>query len=88
MYYAINKEDGYIFGVVKGVNQENSNCTEEDYNHIKNILKNVPTAPEGYYYRLKKNYEWELCEMPQIEEMATETDYQTSLESLGVSFNA
>lgn len=88
MFYRVNKEDGYIHGVVQGVNSNNSNITEEEYNHIKGILKNVPTAPEGYYYRLKENYEWELCEMPQIEEMATETDYQTSLESLGVSFNA
>lgn len=88
MYYRINAEDGYIHGVVKGVNAENANCTENEYNHIKSIIENTPIAPEGFYYRLKENLEWELCEMPIIEEMATEEDYQSALESLGVDFNA
>jgi hypothetical protein len=60
MFYAINKEDGYIYGVVKGVSQENSNCTEEDYNLIKDMIENSPIAPEGFYYRLKENLEWEI----------------------------
>ena len=88
MFYRVNKEDGYIHGVVQGVNPNNSNITEEEYNHIKDTIKNVPDAPEGYYYRLKENCEWELCEMPQIEETATETDYQMALKDLGVNFNA
>lgn len=88
MYYRINIEDGYIHGVVMGVNAENANCTEEEYMSIKAILENTPTAPEGFYYRLKENLEWELCEMPTVEETATEADYQTALEELGVAFNA
>ena len=63
MYYRINKEDGYICGVVQGVSVENSNCTEEEYIHIKTIIENTPTATDGYYYRLKDNLEWELCEI-------------------------
>ena len=63
MYYRINAEDGYIHGVVKGVNAENANCTEEEYNHIKGVLENAPTSPDGFYYRLKENLEWELCEL-------------------------
>lgn len=63
MYYRINIEDGYIHGVVKGVNAENSNITEDEYNHIKTILENTPDAPDGFYYRLKDNFEWELCEL-------------------------
>ena len=62
MFYRINKEDGYIHGVVAGVNPENANCTEAEYLEIKAILENAPTAPEGFYYRLKENLEWELCE--------------------------
>lgn len=63
MYYRINIEDGYIHGVVKGVNAENSNITEDEYNHIKTILENTPDAPDGFYYRLKDNFEWELGEL-------------------------
>ena len=88
MFYRVNKEDGYIHGVVQGVNSENSNITEEEYNHIKGILENAPSAPDGFYYRLKENLEWELCELPSIEATATEADYQSALESLGVKFNA
>ena len=69
MFYRINAEDGYIHGVVKGVSRENSNCTEEEYNHIKGMLENAPTAHDGFYYRLKDTLEWELCEM-QIDEGA------------------
>ena len=90
MYYRINIEDGYIHGVAKGVSFENSNATEDEYNRIVDIIKNTPTAPDGVYYRLRENLEWELFELPPFEdeEMATETDYREALESLGVNFNA
>jgi hypothetical protein len=68
MFYRVNKEDGYIHGVVKGVNAENSNITEEEYNHIKRLIENTPDAPDGFYYRLKDNFEFELCEL-KIEEV-------------------
>ena len=61
--YRINIEDGYIHGLVKGVSPENSNITEEEYHRIKTIIENAPTAPEGFFYRLKENFVWELCEM-------------------------
>ena len=67
MYYRINKEDGYICGVVQGVSFENANCTEEEYTQIKTVIENPPNAPDGFYYRLKDDLEWELCEM--IEEI-------------------
>ncbi len=63
MFYRVNIEDGYIHGVVEGVNPENSNITEEEYNHIKGIIENAPNAPDGFYYRLKDNLEWELLEL-------------------------
>ena len=90
MFYRINAEDGYIHGVVEGVNGENANCTETEYAEVKAILENAPKAPDGFYYRLKENLEWELCEFkPDVEnEMATEADYQSALENLGVDFNA
>lgn len=62
MFYRVNIEDGYIHSVVKDVNPENSNITEEEYNRIKAILENPPTTTlNGFYYRLKENLEWELC---------------------------
>jgi hypothetical protein len=63
MFYRINIEDGYIHGVVKGVNPENSNCTEAEYLEIKAILENAPSAPEGYVYKLTEGLEWELFEV-------------------------
>jgi hypothetical protein len=66
--YLINKENGYIYSVVSGVNKENSNCTKEEYEKIKNIIENAPSAPSGFGYRLKENLEWELYELPQIQE--------------------
>lgn len=88
MHYRVNTENGYIHGITKGVNAENGNISKEEYEKIKSLLENTPTAPDGFYYRLKENLEWELCEIPPVKETATETDYQTALESLGVNFNA
>lgn len=88
MFYRVNKEDGYIHGVVKGVSEAHANISAEEYAEIKAILENTPDAPESFYYRLKEDLEWELCEMPAVEETATEADYQAALEDLGVDFNA
>lgn len=66
MFYRVNNEDGYISGVVKGVGFDNSNISYEEYIKIKTIIENPPTAPNGFYYRLKDNLEWELCEMPVV----------------------
>ena len=64
--YLVNKENGYIYSVVSGVNKENANCTKEEYEKIKAIIENAPTAPDGFGYRLKENLEWELYELPKI----------------------
>ena len=45
--------------------------TEAEYNHILTIIRNKPTAPEGYGYRLTDNLEWELYELP-VEEVSVE----------------
>ena len=60
--------------------------TEAEYNHIKSIIDNRPTAPDGYGYRLTDSLEWELYELPIEEEIveATETDYQNALRDMGV----
>lgn len=84
--YAINKEVGYIIGVVAGVSAANSNATEEEYRAVREMLLSPPAAPEGYCYRLQEDLEWELCAepVPEIPEEATEADYIAALGALGV----
>ena len=56
--------------------------------NILRIIKNRPTAPDGYAYRLTDALEWELYEIPPeepVEESATEADYLHALERLGVA---
>lgn len=62
--------------------------TGEKYEEILNMIRNKPTAPDGYEYRLTNNLEWELYELPaeeQEDEEATVEDYQAALAELGVS---
>lgn len=42
--------------------------TETQYNEILSMLRNRPTAPDGFAYRLTKELEWELYEAPSEEE--------------------
>lgn len=60
--------------------------TEAEYNRIKAIIDNRPTAPDGYGYKLTDSLEWELYELPieEVEEEATVTDYQNALSEMGV----
>ena len=60
--------------------------TEAEYNRIKSIIDNRPTAPDGFAYRLTENLEWELYEMPveEVEEEVTAEDYETALAEMGV----
>ena len=37
--------------------------TETEYNRIKSIVSNRPTAPDGFAYRLTAEMEWELYEL-------------------------
>lgn len=49
--------------------------TEAEYNHIKAIIDNRPTATDGFGYRLTDELEWELYELPPAEpEEMTETE--------------
>ena len=60
--------------------------TEAKYNEILTMLHNIPTAPEGFAYRLTKELEWELYELPveEVEEEATPEDYEAALAKMGV----
>ena len=60
--------------------------TEAEYNRIKSIIDNRPTAPDGFTYRLTAELEWELYGMPveEVEEEAAAEDYETALAEMGV----
>ena len=47
--------------------RDNTEIPEEKYNEIMTILKNRPTAPVGYSYRLTEDLQWELYELPKEE---------------------
>ena len=71
-YFAI-KENGIILGV--GIAEHSGGeITETQYNEILFMLRNRPTAPDGFAYRLTKELAWELYELPAIEPELTETE--------------
>lgn len=79
--------DNFILGI--GLNQAESGITKEEFDAIEKAIKEQPTAPDGYQYRLRADtLTWELVEAPVIEpteeEEATESDYITALQDLGV----
>ena len=86
MMYQKNTENGYIVSIVKGVSV--GNITEAEYQAIMDIIRNKPTAEQGFDYRLREDLTWELFQLPEPEpeadEEATEADYLASLAELGV----
>ena len=89
MTYGKYVKDGYIMAVSAGGGAVE--ITEDEYNEIITILKDKPTAPDGYGYRLTEALEWEQYEIPIPEiteqELAEEADYITALDKLGVREN-
>ena len=78
--------DGHIIAVTTGYGTEQ--ITEQEYNKILSIIHNRPTPSDGYTYKLRADtLEWELVELPPVEEQddeATESDYIDALQDLGV----
>ncbi len=67
---------------------DGAEISEAEYNEIRQIIKNRPTAPDGCTYRLTDELKWELYEIPPedpAEDTATEEDYLHALERLGVT---
>lgn len=66
-YYAIIA-DSWIISVNTNNSTDAGNITESEYNAILNLIRNKPSAPEGYDYWLKADtLEWELVELPEPE---------------------
>ena len=70
MFYK-NISDGYITQVGTGIGDVE--ITEEEYCEIMGTFKQRPIPPSGFDYRLTIDYEWELYELPIIEEVVVET---------------
>lgn len=51
---------GYIIGI--GAGEE---ISKEEYDTILAAINNRPAAPDGCYYALKENLEWELKDIPE-----------------------
>lgn len=64
--YRKNVDNGYIVSISKG--NSNGNITEKEYNVIMDVIKDKPTPPDGYDYRLTESLEWELYELPPVVE--------------------
>ena len=64
-YYKI-LDNNYILAI--GTGNGGEEITESRYNEILSILRNRPSAPDGFGYRLTKELEWELQELPPVEE--------------------
>ena len=58
--------NGYVVAVsTKNIGVE---ITESEYNIIMQKIRNKPTDPSGYAYKLSAdNLEWELVELPPVE---------------------
>ena len=60
--YKKYEQDGYILCI--GIGDE---ITEDEYNKILDKINNRPEAPEGFTYRLTTALDWELYELPPID---------------------
>lgn len=87
--FSVYVENGYV--VFVGTNGGSEEITESEYNEILSIIHNRPTAPTGSTYKLRADtLEWELVELPPVEEQsedADESDYIEALQDLGVEVN-
>lgn len=89
-------EKGYLTALSYGDNAAGIEITEEEFLGIKCVIRNAPTAPEGYGYRLTESLEWELYELPVVEETPSgytesalaelsNTELQAILASMGIA---
>ena len=77
--------DGYLVSV--GTGTGGTEITESEYNDLLSIIHNRPTPQTGFDYKLKADsLEWELVELPPIEDdtEATTEDYENALKEVGI----
>ena len=66
--------NGYI--VLIGTGTAGIEITEQEYESIENVIRNAPTAPDGYAYVLTDSLEWEMvkAEAPDVTATMSETE--------------
>lgn len=57
--------NGYILSI--GTGNGGTEITEQEYAEILDVIRNKPTARDGYDYRLKTDLTWEEYELPPVE---------------------
>lgn len=67
-------DGNYISCILIGNNVRGVEIADEEYNNILEIINNCPTAPEGFAYRLTVSLEWELYELPVVDDDDEITD--------------
>ena len=80
MRYDITTEDGYIvsFGSASNGEPEDGNITKEQYDEIRRVITEKPTAADGYEYRLRADtLQWERVELPPAPTVYTQTSLET-----------
>lgn len=78
----------YILGVA--LVKTGGNITEAEFTKISDIIRNRPTATDGFAYRLTENLEWEPYELPTEEvtnKEATVEDYEAALVEMGSRYD-
>lgn len=71
-------ENGFITAIGTGI--VGTEITESEYSTIMQKIRSKPTDPEGYQYKLRAdNLEWELVELPPVEDPELTAD-----EALGI----
>ena len=58
-------DSGYIISIGTGSGGEE--ITAQEYTEILSVIRNKPTAREGFDYRLKTDLTWEEYELPPVE---------------------
>lgn len=75
-YYKV-VDNGYIWGIGTGFG--GIGISPEEYQHIHEIVRNRPTPPEGYDYRLRDNLTWEEYQLPIIDPAEEEISDEEAL---------
>lgn len=74
-YFKNLNEYGYLISLEKrSTASSGKEITETEYNNILEVIRNKPTAPDGYGYRLTDVLEWELYELPAAEDIEEDAE--------------
>ena len=87
MRYYKTLDTKYLIAIGTGSGGEE--ISEQEYGEILKIIRNKPTARDGFDYRLKTDFSWEEYErtVPEpVDESAEIEDYENALADMGVRF--